>query len=177
LWREVTPGVWGRKTTLLSLGWGCHFCFWCGQFAPRYKSMGWHCTGPALRGLDSLLVSLGDLKGFVIDSYLSLFTGPALRGLESLLESLGYLKGSVIDSYLSLFTGSALRGCNRTIQRTTLLLFTYVGNCHYMQADVMPHTPLKLQGPEPNLHEGTSVFPPTRACDVIWKQKGEKPSW
>jgi hypothetical protein len=29
-----------------------------------------------------------------------------------------------------------------------------------MQADVMPHTPLKPEGTEPSLHEGTSGLPP-----------------
>jgi hypothetical protein len=47
----------------------------------NYRSL---LTGPALRGLDSLLVSPGDLKDFMIDSYLSLFTGPELIGPDSL---------------------------------------------------------------------------------------------
>jgi hypothetical protein len=55
-----------------------------------------------------------------------------------------------------------------------MLLFIYVGIFHYMQADVMPHTPLKPEGPEPNLHEGTSGLSPTWVCYVIFWGGGRK---
>jgi hypothetical protein len=48
-------------------------------------------------------VSPGDLKGIIINRYLSLLTGPALRGLDSLLVSSGDLKEFMIDSYHTLF--------------------------------------------------------------------------